>query len=84
MGIEYLIFCIRDVRVGFNQPWCDISEEVARRGFAYNMNKGDLTSAYPADFQLYKIGKFSPQTGKIEAFEIPEFICDGLEVFNNA
>lgn len=75
----YNLYSVRDVNVGWNQPFCETSDSVAKRGFAYAMNNNDIMGFVPQDFDLYRVGEFDPETGVISD-ELPILICHGTEV----
>lgn len=60
------LYCVRDLTTGFNQPWCDKSDEVAIRGFAFSMNSNDIMGFRPSDFQLWQVGTFDTDKGDVE------------------
>lgn len=76
------IYSVRDVNVGFNQPFCDVNDDAAIRGFAYAVNNSDIMAFTPKDFDLYRIGEFQNDTGMIESC-LPELVIHGTEVFQN-
>lgn len=76
------IYAVRDVNVGFNQPFCDVNDEAAKRGFSYAVNNSDLMGFRPGDFDLYCLGSYSTDTGMIDQ-EIPVLICHATEVYAN-
>lgn len=78
------IYCIRDAKVGFLTPIVDENDASALRNFSYGVNKADNVMGFaPGDFQLYKIGSFDDETGKIVSSELLELIADGLSVQEN-
>lgn len=78
----YKLFAIRDKYTGFMAPAPDQSVDSAKRNFAYAVNNNPGVMNYaPADYDLYQIGKFDTESGEIESM-LPEFVCNGREVFN--
>lgn len=73
------IYSVRDVNVGWNQPFCEMNDDVAIRGFSYAVNNSDIMGFSPQDFDLYCLGEFESKTGEISA-EIPCLIVHGSEV----
>lgn len=69
------IFCIRDKLAAFGEPFFDINEKTAIRGFRYAMSNGDSLS--PSDFDLFCIGEYDFDTGRVTPCE-PTFVCGGL------
>lgn len=78
----YTLYAIRDKFQGFMSPQPDQSDESAKRNFAFaiNNNPGIMGFA-PADFDLFAVGSFDSQSGKVTEI-VQQFICNGQEVFN--
>lgn len=81
--MNYKVFAIRDKYTSFMSPAVDTSVESAKRNFGYaiNNNPGVMNFA-PADYDLYQIGNYDSESGVIDAIVPIQFICNGLEVFN--
>lgn len=63
------VYCVRDIKAGFQTPVTQVNDDVAVRAFASVVAKGDsVISDHPADFSLYRIGGFNADLGKL----IPE------------
>lgn len=73
------LYSVRDVNMGFNQPFVDVNDEIAKRGFAYAVNNTDMLGFRPGDFDLYCLGEFDQNTGDIDCC-IPTLICHATEV----
>lgn len=59
----------------FSQPFYQVNEGVARRNIAACVNNKEHNySVAPADYELYRVGKFDDQTGAIEVEN--EKICN--------
>lgn len=80
--MKFEVFSIRDLNSGFNQPFCETNERVAKRSFAYAVNNSDLPGFAPGDFDLYRLGWFDTDNGSITPFDVPELIVHGTEVFH--
>ena len=79
--MKYPLYCIRDVKVGFLAPQVDQSDQSAIRNFSFAVNGNDgIMNFSPKDFDLYKVGEFESEDGKIKSI-IPELICSGTDVF---
>lgn len=80
----YPIYCIRDQKVGFQpQIIVEQSDQSAIRGFSYSINGNTgLMNYSPTDFDLFKIGEFDTETGKIDSV-IPVNICSGISVYGD-
>lgn len=75
------IFSVRDVNVGFNQPYCEVNDDVAIRGFSYAINNSDIMGFAPKDFDLYCVGDFDTNSGIINPTVPPILVSHGTEVF---
>lgn len=81
--MKYSVYAVRDKKIGFLQPMLDANDQSAMRNFAYGINNSDQISNFaPKDFDLYKIGEFDSDTGKINPIEVLELICEGESVYN--
>ena len=79
----YNLYSIRDKYRGFMQPALDLTDEASKREFGSSLNNSPLGMGYaPADFDLYKVGTFDSISGRIDSVAPIEFICNGMEVFN--
>lgn len=78
--MKYPIYSIRDKKSGYGFPQVDTNDFTCKRGFALAINNNDLMNANPDDYEVYKIGTFDTDKGKIDAFNITELVCTGLEV----
>lgn len=74
------LYSVRDLASGtFNQPWCDMKDEVAIRGFSQAVNNNDIMGFRPADFQLFQIGTLDLDKGELVPM-LPNLICKGEDV----
>lgn len=63
------------VSKSFTQPFYQVNEGVARRNIAAAVNNKEHNfHVAPGDYDLYRVGKFDDQTGKIEGEN--ERICN--------
>lgn len=76
------LYAIRDNKGNkFSMIDAQDSDATAMRGFAYAVNSGnEIMSFSPADFDLYKIGEYDYQNGKITPLEIPEVLVNGASL----
>ena len=72
--MKYGIYSVRDVLVGYNNPFLMVNDEVAKRAFIQN-TKGKPEAT---DLELFKLGTFDDQTGKFEENE-PVALAFGKE-----
>lgn len=73
------VYAIRDNKVGFMQPFVDSNDASAMRGFGFAVNGQGVMSYSPADYDLFRVGSFDTDTGKLEE-ELPVNICSGISV----
>jgi len=75
--MEMLMFVIRDNKASsFSpRPFFEKNRVDAIRGLtaAVNYHDGQIKD-FPSDFDMYQLGSFDPQTGKVKLSEQPEFI----------
>lgn len=72
------LFCIRDVKATFQTPFVGINKNVVQRNIMNILKKNDQNDALtinPEDYQLFKVGEFDEETGKIVNAD-SEFICN--------
>lgn len=75
------LYSVRDVNVGFNQPFADKNDEVATRGFAYAVNNSDIMGFAPKDFDLYLLGSFDEKTGEIKPVFPSILVVKGTDIY---
>lgn len=77
----YGIFAIKDVKVGFMQPFIQVNDAVALREFTNIVNSGSsVVSANYTDMELYRIGSYNQDTGLIESKV--DFLIKGSDVIH--
>lgn len=75
------VYCIKDNKSGFLTPTVDQNDATAMRNFEHAlMNANTVLGTHPADFDLYKLGVFDSESGRIESLPTPELICGGYVV----
>ncbi len=78
------MYSYRDRLVGFGKPLIDISDQTAIRGFSFQVNNPDgLENFSPKDYELYRIGTFDADTGKIIPEEVPVLIVEATAVIGD-
>lgn len=78
--MKFNIYSMRDQFSGYIQPTFEQNDNIAIRNFSFAINKKDtLLYANPKHFDLYKIGEFDTDTGKVKSME-PTLIVTGLSV----
>ncbi len=81
------IYSIRDNKAGvFNNPIFSPNDEHAKREFEmmYSNAKDGIFVRYPEDFDLYSIGEYNTDTGKIEGIDKVVNIAKGKAFIKNA
>lgn len=75
-----MIFSMKDVKVGFANPFYQNNLDMAKRSFrvAVSDKRGELYKIKD-DLELWEIGSFDEETGKITGKE-PEYIMGGKDV----
>lgn len=78
----YNIYSVRDVKTGFANPFVDVNDESAKRGFffAFSQNSSIINFS-PADFSLYKIGTFDSSSGSVGSV-LPVYVCSAIDFLN--
>ena len=68
------VYAVKDKKGEFWNPSVDQNDASAIRNFAQMVNtEGTLFAFAPGDFELYQIGLFDTETGKIEP--LPFVVC---------
>lgn len=72
------IYCIKDEKTTFLTPTVDQNDVSAMRNFEHAATQmQSLMYTHAADFNLYKLGSFDTDSGKIIPTDTPEFIMAG-------
>lgn len=81
--MNYPVYTIRDVKVGFDTQFLvQANEESAKRAFEMAVNNpGSMLGFKPSDFELYQIGSFNTETGVFTGFGVPVFVIGGAELY---
>lgn len=78
--MNYGIFAIKDVKVGFMQPFIQVNEAVAVREFSNIVNRGEsLVSQNYSDMELWCLGSYDQDTGSIESDV--RYVVKGTDVY---
>lgn len=75
------VYAIRDVKVGYMTPTFDQSDATATRNFGYAVShfSNNLMTYAPDDFDLYRLGKFDTEAGKLLPLDAPVFVAAGAD-----
>lgn len=64
--MTYPIYCLRDLKVGFLQPFCEVNDGAAVRNFSHLCSTPNSVHQFaPADFALFRVGEFDTDTGVV-------------------
>lgn len=78
--MKFNVYAIRDVKTGFMSPTFEINDAVAMRNFEHAVQNSDsILFSHCKDFDLYKIGTYDSETGKLLPIELPLPICSGAD-----
>lgn len=78
----YGVYAYRDNKTSFGPIWHDYNDESAKRGFSMMMSKIDSIIGFaPADFDLFKIGTFDSDTGRLDSVWPIEFLISGTAAY---
>lgn len=70
--MKFGIYCVRDVKAGFQTPTAQVNDAVAVRGFASAvLNSDSVLFTHASDFALYKVADFDADTGRITPLDLP-------------
>jgi len=76
------MYSIRDQKSEvFNKPWYAVTHGEAERSFAAAVNDKQTTlSAHPEDFDLYWIGEYDDNSGKIMPLDTPQHVVKAIQL----
>lgn len=74
------LYSIKDKKSDFAAPVPIKDDDLARRWFDNQVKTNAFMSEYPEDFELYNIGTFDAETGKVGDIPFPEMIISAEEV----
>lgn len=74
------IYCIKDTKAGFMNPFYLQNDEIATRTFkkAANDKQPNAVNDFPEDKELYCLGEFDERTGTIKGDE-PRFMLRAVD-----
>lgn len=72
------VYSIRDSKTGFLSPTFEINDAVAMRNFEHAVvNSDSVLFSHARDFDLFKIGTFDSDTGRLMPLELPVNLISG-------
>lgn len=70
--MKFGIYCVRDVKAGFQTPSAQVNDAVAVRGFVSAvLNSDSVLFTHASDFALYKLADFDADSGRITPLDLP-------------
>lgn len=80
--MTYQVYCLFDKAAGlFLAPMVDINEATCKRNVSMQVNKTSGALNYnPSDYDLYRMGTFSDNSGVIECSSPFEYVCNCLSL----
>ena len=70
--MKFGVYCVRDIKSGFQTPTAQVNDAVAVRGFASAvLNSDSVLFTHASDFALYKVADFDADTGRITPLDLP-------------
>lgn len=75
------IYAIRDLKVGFLPCFTDTNDSVATRNFKFACSRREsMYMAEPKDFDLFRVGSFDVESGRLEALDVPVLVCSAVDL----
>lgn len=72
------VYCIRDKKSTFMSVTVDQNDNVAVRNFAHAvMNSNSVMTSHKEDFELYRIGDWDNESGRISSYDVLSLIAEG-------
>lgn len=75
--MKFNVYAVRDLKNGFLAPFCEQSNESAKRTFAKAVLSDSMMGFAPTDFQLFLVGYYDTNTGHLMAEEPVYLACGG-------
>lgn len=70
--MKFGVYCVRDVKAGFQTPAVQVNDAVAVRGFVSAvLNSDSVLFTHAQDFALYKLGDFDADNGRLIPLDLP-------------
>lgn len=75
------LYAMRDLKTNFMSPTVSMNDAAAMRSFesAIESSQGELFT-HRSDFQLYRLGTYDLEKGKLIPEELPVLICEGKDI----
>lgn len=84
--MKMVILAVRDSAMdAFMNPFAAPAVGLAARSFSDEVNKPDSPmNGHPEDYDLFELGEFDQQSGRLTSLESPRQIVRGRDVFRKA
>lgn len=78
--MKFFVYAIRDVHTGFLTPTFEVNDNVAMRNFNHAVNNSDsVLFTSMKDFDLYRIGEYDSETGRITPLDLPVVLMSATD-----
>lgn len=78
--MKFSVYAIRDIHTGFLTPTFEINDAVAMRNFNHAVNNADsVLFTAMKDFDLYKIGEYDSDTGRLTPLDLPVLLMSASD-----
>lgn len=68
----------------YHPPFYQHNDATAKRQFnEMCKDKNQPMAHYPEDYQLFRLGVFNDDSGKIEGVNNPTFVCNATSIYSN-
>uniref|UniRef100_A0AAU8B7G6 Nonstructural protein n=1 Tax=Dulem virus 106 TaxID=3145583 RepID=A0AAU8B7G6_9VIRU len=79
------VYAIRDICTGYMTPTFEINDAVAIRNFEHAVTSVDsVLRSHASDFDLFRIGQYDSDTGRMMPVEMPILLRSGKDVLLDA
>lgn len=83
--MKFNVYAMRDTHTGYMTPTFEINDAVAIRNFEHAVqSSGSVLSSHAIDFDLYRIGLYDTETGRLLPLEMPIHLMNGKDVDHGA
>lgn len=72
----YNLYTVKDNKVGYGDVFCRVNDGLAKREFSLMVNRDEHMKPIAQDLELYCLGTYESDNGKITAKE-PRFLTSG-------
>jgi hypothetical protein len=82
--MQLKVYSLRDSKSEiFNAPFYKHTHGEAERDFKSLVNdEKSMVNKYPEDYDLYHLGEYDDNTGKITPLDTPQHLCKAVQLIN--